>query len=275
LEKSKEVEREPQRLLQIEAMRERVSKCATAKEKGNNTNLMRVKQALPTLLSKYLKDLETDEKDRLSPDVAKTWKQAALDLTGDVLRYVGQLGVNPASGPDDALGPLRRAIGKIASLTEAVTKGVQEPDEEELRDLARKLGVARKEIMVMSRALVVNQPATAATEAHELASEAGEAIRASRETIKAALGEWGQPRISLRSAASPEPHAHPRRGPPCETWHPLHGRQGPTGDPNMAPTEHPSHLCVAPPGHATKTNPRRSRGRAGYSHARVDGSSGK
>jgi hypothetical protein len=68
LEKSNEVEREsePQRLLQIEAMREQVSKYATAKERGNNADLMRVKQALPTLLTKYLKDLGTDEKDGLS-----------------------------------------------------------------------------------------------------------------------------------------------------------------------------------------------------------------
>jgi hypothetical protein len=79
--------------------------------------------------------------------------------------------VNPASGPDDALGPLRKAIGKIASLTEAVTMGVQEPDKEELRDLARKLGAAKKDIMTMSRGLVVNQSASLATEAHELASE--------------------------------------------------------------------------------------------------------
>jgi hypothetical protein len=99
--------------------------------------------------------------------------------------------VNPASGPDDALGPLRKAIGKTASLTKAVTTGVQEPDEEGLRDLARKLGAAKKDIKTMSRGLVVNQSATLATEAHELASEAGEAIRAGRETIKAALRGMG------------------------------------------------------------------------------------
>jgi hypothetical protein len=117
LEKSNEVERErePGRPMQIESMREQVSKCATVREKGIMADLMRVKEALPSRLSKYLKDLETDEKDGLSSDVVETWKQAALDLTGDVLKYVGKLGVNPASGSDDALGPLRRAIGKIAS----------------------------------------------------------------------------------------------------------------------------------------------------------------
>jgi hypothetical protein len=218
LEKSTEVERErePQRLLQIEAMREQVRKCTTAKKKGNNADLMSVKQALPALLSKYLKDPETDEKDGLSSDVVETWKQAALDLTGDVLKYVGQLGVNPASGPDDTLRPLRKAIGKIASLAEAVSTGVQEPDEEELRDLARKLGTAKKEIMAMSRGLVVDQPATVATEAHELASEAGEAIKASRETIKAALRGMGAAsdisEISCPTGAPRLPLARPAMG---------------------------------------------------------------
>jgi hypothetical protein len=152
LEKSNEVEREkePEILMQIESMQEQVSKCAAAKEKGNMADLMRVKEALPPLLSKYLKDLEADKKEGLSPNVVEKWKQAALDLTEDVIKYVGRLGVNPASGPDDALGPLRRAIGKIATLNEAVTKGVQEPDEEELRDLAKKLGTAKKELMAMA-----------------------------------------------------------------------------------------------------------------------------
>ncbi len=226
-----------------------MSKCVTAKERGNNADLMRVKQALPTLLSKYLKDLEMDEKDGLSSDVVKTWKQVALDLTKDVLEYVGHIGVDPASRPDDALGPLRKAIGKIASLTEAVTKGVQEPDEEGLRDLARKLGTAKKEIMAMSRGLVVGQPATLATEAHELASEAGEAIKASRETIKAALrGTGAASDISKISGPTGAPRPPPgetrtgKPGPPCV------GTEGPTGGLSVAPTEYTDHVYVAPPG---------------------------
>jgi hypothetical protein len=39
--------------------------------------------------------------------------------------------------------------------------------------------------MTLGRDLMVNQPADTATEAHELVSEAGEAITANREIIKA------------------------------------------------------------------------------------------
>jgi hypothetical protein len=39
----------------------------------------------------------------------------------------------------------------VTHLTEAVTKEVQDPSKERLRDLARKLGAAKKEIMAMNR----------------------------------------------------------------------------------------------------------------------------
>jgi hypothetical protein len=224
-----------------------VSKCTVAKEKGNMADLMRVKVALPPLLLKYLKDLEADEKEGLSPDVIEKWKQAALDLTEGVMKYVGQLGVNPASGPEDVLGPLRRAIGKIATLNEAVTMGVQEPEEEELRDLAKKLGAAKKELMAMGRDLVVNQPAATATEAHELVSEAGEAIKASRETIKAALRGMGAAsdisEISCLAGLPRPPPARPSMGnlaPPV--WPP----RGQSANPAWLPQSTPA-VSVCPP----------------------------
>jgi hypothetical protein len=176
------------------------------------------------------------EQEGLSPDVVEKWKQAALDLTEDVMKYVGQLGTNPASAPEGVLGPLRQAIGKIAALSEAVTLGVQEPDEEELRDLAKRLGAAKKELMAMGRDLMVNQPADTATEAHELVSGAGEAIKASRETIKAALRGMGaasdiseisclaglpRPPLARPSMGNLAPPAWPPQGTPAASvWPP-------------------------------------------------------
>jgi hypothetical protein len=66
-----------------------------------------------------------------------------------------------------------------------------EPDEGELHDLAKKLGAVKKELMTMSRELMVNQPAATAMEAHELVSEAEEAVRVNQRTIKAALRGLG------------------------------------------------------------------------------------
>ncbi len=51
----------------MEGMREQVSKCAVVKDQGNMADLMKVKEALPPLLLKYLEDLDADKREGLSP----------------------------------------------------------------------------------------------------------------------------------------------------------------------------------------------------------------
>jgi hypothetical protein len=77
--------------------------------------------------------------------------------------------VDVGSKEEDALGPLRRAMGRIAGLNEAVNLAKAAPEEGQLRDLGRKLGVSKKELMALGRVLVTNQVPTQASEAHFLA----------------------------------------------------------------------------------------------------------
>jgi hypothetical protein len=74
---------------------------------------------------------------------------------------------------------------------EAVAREIQDPDETTLRGFAKHLGNLKKEIMALSRSLMVGQAASVATEATRLANEAGEAIKSSRELIRAALRGLG------------------------------------------------------------------------------------
>jgi hypothetical protein len=74
---------------------------------------------------------------------------------------------------------------------EAVEREIQDPDETMLRGFAKHLGNSKKEIMALSRSLMVGQAASVATEATRLADEAGEAIKSSRESIRAALRGLG------------------------------------------------------------------------------------
>jgi hypothetical protein len=54
-----------------------------------------------------MKDLEADKKDRLSPDVVEMWKEGALEVVRDALEDLNHFDEgDPASRPDDALGPL-------------------------------------------------------------------------------------------------------------------------------------------------------------------------
>jgi hypothetical protein len=224
----------------MERMWEQVSKCAVTREQGNMADQMRVKDTLPPLLLKYLQDLEADEKAGLAPSIVEKWRQAALDLTEDVMKYVGRLGKGPRSAADGALETLKKAIRKTATLNEAVTLAVHEPEEEELRDLARKLGTTKKELMAMGKELVVSQPADTATEAHKRISEVGEAIKASRELIKAALREMGVA-SDISEISGP---AGLRRPPP----------ERPSG-PFLVPAEHAGSLYLATPTLLSRATP--------------------
>jgi hypothetical protein len=91
----------------------------------------------------------------------------------------------------DRLSPLRSAIEQATYTMQAVTRELTDPNETVLRGFGKQLGNSKKEIMTVSKDLVVDQPADVATEATRLASEACEAIKASRESIRAALRELG------------------------------------------------------------------------------------
>jgi hypothetical protein len=138
-------------------------------------------------------DVDKDEEDGLASDVAQTWKDQAYQIVNEALIFFGNFIIedDPAPKSGESLAPLRKAIETATHLVEAVAKEIQDPGEERLRDLARKLGTAKKEIMALSRSLMVGQAASIATEANRLSSDAGEAIKSSREIIKAALRGLG------------------------------------------------------------------------------------
>ncbi len=185
-------ERETERLVQVEAMREQVTRYNGARASRDNASLARIKPTLYDLLDKYMADVDKDEEDGLAPDVVKTWKDPVYLVVNEALAFFDNFSWdNPAPKPGDSLAPLRRAIETATHLAETVAKEIQDPSEERLRDLVRKLGTAKKEIMALSRSLMVGQAASIATEANRLASNAGEAIKSSWETIKAALRGLG------------------------------------------------------------------------------------
>jgi hypothetical protein len=74
---------------------------------------------------------------------------------------------------------------------EAAEKEMQDPDETTLREFGKQFGNSKKEIMAMSRSLMMDQSAGVALEATRLASEACDVVKASRESIRAALRGLG------------------------------------------------------------------------------------
>jgi hypothetical protein len=200
LELSKEMMmvREPERLVQVEAMREQVTRYNGARASGDNAALAKIKSTLQELVDKYMADVNKDEEDGLAPKVVQTWKDQAYQIVNEALHFFDGFveegsapSVPSAPKPADSLAPLRMAIGIATYTTEAVAKEMQDPDEARLRCFAKQLWTSKKEIMALSRSLIVGQVASIAIEATRLASEAGEAIKSSREMIRAALRGLG------------------------------------------------------------------------------------
>ncbi len=61
-------EREPERLVQVEAIREYATRLIGARASGDNAALASVKQALMGLVEKFMADVNRDKEDGLDPD---------------------------------------------------------------------------------------------------------------------------------------------------------------------------------------------------------------
>ncbi len=147
-------EREPERLVQVEAMKEQVTRYSGAQASGDNAALARIKPTLQELVDKYMADVNKDEEDGLAPDVVQTWKDQAYQIVNEALHFfdgfIEDCSAPSAPKPADSLAPLKKAIEVATHLTEAVAKEIQDPGEDRLRDLAKKLGTSKKEIMALS-----------------------------------------------------------------------------------------------------------------------------
>ncbi len=186
------------RLQQVEAMREHATMLHANRLNGDKLGEESVRKAMKKLVDEYMAAVEQDKEDGLDPDTARTWKEQAQEIVAQARldQPVASCGVSK-SGPvaqpkvKDCLTPLKSAIEQATYTMQAVTRELTDPNETVLRGFGKQLGSSKKEIMIVSKDLVVDLLADKATEATRLASEACEAIKASRESIRAALREFG------------------------------------------------------------------------------------
>jgi hypothetical protein len=139
-------------------------------------------------------------------------------------RAQGGGGPEPAAQGEvaDCLAPLKDAIDQARYTADAATRELTDPEETVLRGFGKQLGSSKKEIMALSKNLAVGQPASVATEATRLANEACDAIRVSRESIRAALREMG-------AASDISEASGPVRPRPALPGRPSMGRLEPVG----------------------------------------------
>jgi hypothetical protein len=242
----------------------------------------------------FMAAVDQDKEDGLDPDTAKLWREqvqeivtlANLDMPAAGMRGgepepAPQVGVAvcvaplkdvtaagmrgggpepaPRVGAADCLASLKDAIKQARYTADAVTRELTNPEETVLRGFGKQLGGSKKEIMALSKNLAVGQPASVATEATRLASEACDAIKASRESIRAALREMGaasdiseasgpvrtQPLLPERPSMGRLEPAGRRPAVPMPTWP---QRPPPSGVGSRAPVRG-GRVAPAPPPH--------------------------
>jgi hypothetical protein len=191
-------QREPERLLQVEAIREHATMLHANRLNGDRLGEESVKKAMVRLVDEYMAAVNQDQDDGLDPDTARMWKEQVHEIAvkaklNQPSASVGRSKSGPVahSGAADCLAPLKSIIEQATYTMQAVTREITDPDETILRGFGRQLGNSKKEIMAVSKDLIVDQSADVAMEATRLAGKACNAIKASRESIRAALRELG------------------------------------------------------------------------------------
>jgi hypothetical protein len=220
-------EKEPERLKQLEAVREQATMLHGSRLIGDKITEESLVRSMRSSVIEFMAAVDQDVLDGLDPDTARLWKEQVQGIVAvaDIGTVTaGASGVEPQPAPrtgvTDCLTPLRDAIDQARYTMEAVVRELTDPEETVLRGFGKQLGSSKKEIMDLSKNLAVGQPSGIATEATRLASEAGDAIKASRESIRAALREMG-------AASDISEASGPARLPPAAPGRPAMGKLEP------------------------------------------------
>ncbi len=222
-------EKEPERLKQKEAIREQATMLHGSRLNKDKPTEESVAKTMRDAVIEYMAAVDRDKGDGLDPDTARLWKeqvQEIVTLANLDMPVAGtrEGGPEPVSRDEaaDCLAPLKDAIDQARYTADAVTRELTDPEETVLRGFGKQLGSSKKEIMTLSKNLAVGQPASVATEATRLASEACDAIKTSLESIRAALREMG-------AASDISEASGPVRSQPLLSERPVMGRLEPAG----------------------------------------------
>ncbi len=246
-------QKEPERLKQIEAIREQATMLHGSRLNGDKPSEESIVKTMRKAVNEYMAAVDQDKEDGLDPDTARLWKEkvqgivALANLDMPVVGTKGS-GPEPASpvGATDCLAPLKYAIDQVQYTASTAARELSDPEETVLRGFGKQLGSSKKEIMALSKDLAVGQSADVAMEATRLASEACEAIKISLESIRAVLRELG-------AASDISEASGPTRALPQQQERSVMGRLEPAGRRPAVPTwpQHPP----PPPEWAVGTQP--------------------
>jgi hypothetical protein len=99
-------QREPERLMQVGAIREHVTKLAGGRLNGDNTTVESVRQATLKLVGKFMEDMDKDKIDGLDLDTTQVWKDQVQEIA-----VQARLDQPPEGGSRSRAGPTATTAG--------------------------------------------------------------------------------------------------------------------------------------------------------------------
>jgi hypothetical protein len=129
-------QREPERLLQVEAIREHATMLHGAWLNGDRTTEESIRQAALKLVGEFLEAVDKDKEAGLDPDTARLWRdqvheiatRAKLDQPPET-ESGGAAGPTASVGTADCLALLKSIIEQATYTMEVAAREVQDPDE--------------------------------------------------------------------------------------------------------------------------------------------------
>jgi hypothetical protein len=134
-------QREPERLMQVEAIREHATRITGARASGDNAVLVSTTQAMLRLVGEFMAAVDRDMVDGLDPDTTQAWREQVYEIEGKARPdppsdgSAGEgAGLLASVEAPDRLAPLKSAIRLATHTMEAMAREIQDPDETTLRD---------------------------------------------------------------------------------------------------------------------------------------------
>jgi hypothetical protein len=128
-------QREPERLLQLEAIREHATMLHASQLNGDRLREESVKKAMRKLVDEYMAAVDQDKDEGLDPDTARMWKEQVHEIAAKAKlnQPVASSGGSKSgpvvhSGATDRLAPLKSTIEQATYIMQAVTRETPDPD---------------------------------------------------------------------------------------------------------------------------------------------------
>ncbi len=139
-------QKEPERLKQIEAIREQATMLHGSRLNRDKPTVESVVKTMREAVNEYMAAVDQDKEDGLDPDTARLWKEQVQEIV--TIANLDMPVAGTRGGPEpvlqaeatDCLAPLKNAIEQARYTASAAARELTDPEETVLRGFGKQLG---------------------------------------------------------------------------------------------------------------------------------------